>query len=56
MEEMSGKVKNASTHALRCRSREHAHTAVDQFKGQFKGAMEEMSGQGQKVSTQVSLR
>ena len=33
MEEMSGKVQNANTHALRCQSREHAHTAVGQFKG-----------------------
>ena len=33
MEETSGKVQNASTHALRCRSSEHAHTAVGQFKG-----------------------
>ena len=51
MEEMSGKVQNASTHALRCRSREHAHTAVGQFKGQFKGAMEEMSETVQNANT-----
>jgi hypothetical protein len=42
MEETSGKVQNASTHLLQCRSRERAHTAVGQFKGQFKGAMDEM--------------
>jgi len=42
MEEMSGKVQNASTHILQRQSREHAHTAVGQFKGQFKGAMDEM--------------
>ena len=29
-------------------------TAVGQFKGQFNGAMEEMSGQGQKASTHNS--
>ena len=33
MEEASGKVQNASTHALRCQRHEHAHTAVGQFKG-----------------------
>ena len=31
-------------------------TAVGQFKGQFNGAMEETSRQGQKASTQKSLR
>ena len=45
------KVQNASTHALRCRSREHAHTAVGQFKGQFNVAMEDMSGKVQNANT-----
>ena len=44
MEEMSGKVQNASTHKLERKNHEHVHTAVGQFKGQFKGAMEESSG------------
>ena len=54
MEETSGKVQNASTHALRCRSSEHAHTAVGQFKGQFKGAMDESSGKGSKMQAHIS--
>ena len=29
-------------------------TAVGQFKGQFNGAMEDMSGQGQKASTPIT--
>ena len=33
MEETSVKVQNACTHDLRCRSSEHVHTAVGQFKG-----------------------
>ena len=53
MEEMSGKVQNASTHILQRQSREHAHTAVGQFKGQFKGAMDEMSRKVQNSSTQM---
>ena len=58
MEDMSGKVENASTHFLRCQSSEHAHTAVGQFKGQFSGAMEERSGQCrrlEKANTQIPL-
>ena len=50
MEELSQKVQNASTHILRRRNHEHAHSnqvsSVGQFKGEFKGqcgAMEEMS-------------
>ena len=53
MEETSGKVENASTHTLRCRSSEHVHTAVGQFKGQFKGAMDESSGKGSKVQAHI---
>ena len=44
MEEMSGKVQNASTHPLGRKNHEHVHTAVGQFKGQFKGAMERYTG------------
>jgi len=33
MEEMSGKVQNASTHRLERKNHEHVHTAVGQFKG-----------------------
>ena len=44
MDAMSGKVQNASTHPLQCRSREHAHTAVSQFKGQFKGVAFQWGG------------
>ena len=53
MEDMSGKVENASTHALQCQSSEHAHTAVGQFKGQFSGAMEEMSQTVQNANTHI---
>ena len=31
-------------------------TAAGQFKGQFKGAMEDMSRQGKKANTHIALR
>ena len=49
MEEMRQKVQNASTHILR-RKNTSTHTTPGQCKGQSKGAMEEISRQGQKVS------
>ena len=52
MDKVSGKVQNANTHILRCQNHEDAHSSrsVTQFKGQFKGAMEEIARHGQKVS------
>ena len=53
MDEMSGKIQNASTHILRRQSHEHAQ-AAGQFKCQFKGAMDESSGKGSKMQAHIS--
>ena len=51
MDELSGKVQNASTHPLQCQSHEHAHSSRSVQGPQFKGAMEESSWTVQKASS-----
>ena len=53
MEEMSGKVQNASTHRLGRINHEHVHSSRSVQGSQFKGAKDESSGNVQKASTHV---
>ena len=48
MEEMSGKVQNASTHPLGRKNHEHAHNSQS-----VQGAMEDMSGKVQNANTHI---
>ena len=54
MDEISGKVQNASTHILRRQNHEHAHISRSVQEGQFKGAMDESSGKVQRCKHRKS--
>ena len=55
MEEISGKVQNASTHRLGRINHEHVHSSRSVQGSQFKGAMDEMSQKVQNASTHIPL-
>ena len=52
MDELSGKVQNASTHILSRKVHKHTRTATSQFKG----AMDELSRKVQNASTHILSR